>query len=307
MVTLHCYEVATGDEGTAWVVHADSGAGSTEVARAATRGEALEIAVGKLGFTIMDRADWPPGKIAHFATCGNLVRNVAVLRTGLSSLYEEVKHLEAKLPTWPHSDQGFDVKGPYAMLAVKFDWFSVSMLNLMEGVSLLDTLAHEEEGDYITLASRREGMEDIRSRARAYTESIPEALPLRRWRDKIAAHRSGILPPPRGRPDDSMATRLISLMGAQVMAENGRYVAPGVKPAGVGADPTELPEWSLTETWENLASRRYCWLNDGTFFNDVGSINVGGGSRVHSFGVASGDAAVREALKAQGIEPPWES
>lgn len=91
MVTLYWDEVASSDEGTAWVVHADSGAGQTQIALGATRDEALEKAIGKLGFTIMNRADWPSGKIAHFATCANLVRNVAVLRTGLRSLYEEVK------------------------------------------------------------------------------------------------------------------------------------------------------------------------------------------------------------------------
>lgn len=52
----------------------------------------------KSGFTIMDRADRPPGKIAHLPTCGNLVRNVAVLRTALHALYEEVRGLEADLP-----------------------------------------------------------------------------------------------------------------------------------------------------------------------------------------------------------------
>ena len=306
ITTLSWTKVELGKGRFDWIVHADTGDGKKGIAEGATRGEALEKVMGKLGFTIMDRADWPPGKIAHFPTCGDLVRNVAVLRTGLHSLYEEVGRLEANLPQGIHNDQGFDVNGHYAMLSVKFDWFSISMLNLMEGVSLLDTLAHEE-GGYVELAARREGMKLIQSRAQEYTKSISEAGPLRQWRNKVAAHRSGISPPPGG-ADDSMTTRLISLMGAQVMARNGRYVAPAVKPGSVGPDPAAsgLQEWSLTKTWESLASRRYEWLNDGSFFKNVSSLIVGGGTRVHSFSMTSGNKAVKEFLKREGIELPRE-
>ena len=262
------------------------------------------MAIGKSEYTIMDRTDRPPGKVADFASCGNLVRNVAVLRTGLQFLYDEVKGFEGELLQGIHSAQSFDVNGEYAMLAVKFDWFSISMLNLMEGVSLLDTLAHEE-GDYVELASRHGGMDLIRSGVKAYTDSIPEAGPLRQWRNKVAAHRSGILPSPRG-GDDSMTIRPISLMGAQVMARNGRYIAPAAKPAGLGPDPSasELQEWSLTETWESLARRRYIWLNDGGFFDDVSSVHLGGGGVVHSFELASGGTAVEALMKKHGIDPP---
>ena len=220
-----------------------------------------------------------------------------------------MKDREAELPEGTHDRQSFDVNGEYAMLAVKFDWFSISMLNLMEGVSLLDTLAQNEaEGDYVELASKSGGMNIIRSSARTYTDSIPEAGPLRLWRDKVAAHRSGILPPPPKRPGDSMATRLISLMGAQVMARNGRYVAPALKPGVVEPDPSasELQQLSLTETWESLASQRYQWLDDGSFFEDISSMRLGEGRHLRSFELASGEAAVGQMMKQLGIELPKE-
>ena len=180
MNVLTWKQTKSGEGRTEWIVYADTAAGREQIAQAGTKAEALEQAMEKLGFTIMDRADWPPGKIAHFPSCANRVRNVAVLRTGLQSLYDEVKDREADLPGGTHDGQSFDVNGEYAMLAVKFDWFSVSMLNLMEGVSLLDTLAQDEaEGDYVKLASRNDGMKLIRSNAMAYTNSIPEAGPLR--------------------------------------------------------------------------------------------------------------------------------
>ncbi|MCY4004865.1 MAG: hypothetical protein OXF33_14310 [Rhodospirillales bacterium] len=126
----------------------------------------------------------------------------------------------------------------------------------------------------------------------------------------MAAHRSGILPPPGG-ADDPMATRLISLMGAQVMARNGRYVAPAVKPGVPEPDPSasELQEWSLTETWESLARQRYQWLNDGSFFEDVSALRLGEGRLLRSFELVSGDAAVAavgEMMMKAGIELPKE-
>ncbi|MDE0171922.1 MAG: hypothetical protein OYH76_13275 [Defluviicoccus sp.] len=299
-------EIALGQGRSEWIVHVNTGAGSKEIARGATEAEALEEAIRKLGYTVLDRADSLPGKIAHFASCGDFVRNVAVLRTGLSSLYEEVKGLEASLPQGIHDRQDFDVNGDFAMLASKFDWFSISMLNLMDGVSLLDTLA-QQGGDYAELVSATEGMELIECRAREYRDSIAEAGPLRQWRNKVAAHRSGIMPP-RSRDSDSLQTQLISLMGAQVMARNGRYIAPALKPgpAGVPTSAPELQEWSLTETWESLASQRYPWLNHGEFFKAVSSLHLGEGRSLHSFELASGDAAVEAIMKKHGLELPAE-
>ncbi len=294
------------DEPIEWIVYIEQEKNKEVIAKARTREEALEAALSKLGFVVLDKADWPPGKIAHFKNSSNFVRNVAVLRTGLHSLYQEVRNLECKLPSDPNSCHDFDVNSIYAHLAVKFDWFSVSMLNLMEGVSLLDTLARE--GNYEDFAFCKDGMEKIKSRAREYTKSIPEAKPLRAWRNKVASHRSGIHPPPGGKATDSLSTKIISLWGAQVKEQNGRYVAPG--PILVGgeeqsAEP-ELIEWSLTKTWESLASKRYDWLNENNFFDAVNALSSGGGVQIHSFSVASGDDIIKEFFVKNGIELPEE-
>ncbi len=268
------------DGSTEWQVDVDKGEGRQFVAKGTTQAEALKSALTYLGMRILDKADFPPGKIANFSKDANLVRNVAVLRTALNSLYKEVRKFEEKLPKEAHSIQDFNVNEISALLAVKFDWFSVSMLNLMEGVSLLDTLAHNV--DYAQLASNLEGMKLIESCAKKYTESIPEAKALRLWRDKVAAHRSGIRPPPPRKASDSLTSKYISLMGTHVMAKNGRYFAPGGIPHGDWQAPVnpELKEWSLTETWESLASKRYRWLNDGNFFDEINSWSVSPGIRL---------------------------
>lgn len=204
------------------------------VAKGKTKSEALQVALLKFEIKILDKCDFPPGKIASLAGNNpnrNLIRNIAVLRTQLHSLYEEVKRLETSFPPGPHSAQDFGVSGTLALLAGKFDWFSVGMLNLMEGISLIDTLMYETD-PYSVLAECSEWMQSLRKRAREYTASIPEATALRVWRDKVAAHRSGIVPPPGGKSTDSVTAKLISLSGATVMAKNGRYVAPAAMPFG---------------------------------------------------------------------------
>ncbi len=257
-----------------WIVYEEEGTQWTPVARDKDLNVAIETALEKSGYKVLDKAPWPPGKIADFKFCKNFVRNVAVLRTGLHSLYKEVKALESELSTKVHVKQELDVNGIFALLAVKFDWFSISMLNLMEGISLLHTLV--VEGSYNDLTSSKEGMKLIQSLARDYTKSIPEAEALRLWRDKVAAHRSGIHPPPRGKPSDPITTKYISMMGAQVKVKNRRYVAPSFTFVNTAARPIEhgLVEWSLTETWESLARERYVWLNDGNFFKEVNGINL---------------------------------
>lgn len=294
---------------TMWVVRQKGGNGPERIAEAKTKSKALRIAMERLGFSILDEKGWPPGKIAYFETAHNVVRNVAVLRTGLHALYKEVKKLEQDLKNQAELKQGLDVNGPYAMMAMKFDWFSVSMLNLVEGVSVLNTLAHEETGDYVTVASQEEGMEKIICQARAYVKSVEEIEALRQWRNKIAAHRSGVSRPPEGQLD-SMGTRLISLMGAQVIVKNGRYVAPGAMPAGVdpGSTAPELKEWSLTKTWEDIRAERYKWLENERFFESVNSLQFGRGARIHSLEVVSGEEAIRNMMRQARIKDgPWQT
>ncbi len=217
--------------------------------------------------TILDKAS---GHRADFNAHHNVARNVAVLRAGLQSLYDEVKGLEKHLPEHVHSIMNFDVSGEFALMAAKFDWFSISMVNLMQGVSLLDTLSRHAPGmGYEEFSSMEGKMRVIADEAKQYVPTIPEAHALLLWRHKVAAHRSGIFPPPRKQQDDE-ATRLISLFGIQVMIQNGKYIAPGMKPG----ETEQLPEWSLTEIWETLEASRYEWLNDGSFFEGISGVRL---------------------------------
>ena len=222
---------------------------------------------------VMDEVD---KRVACFARHHNFVRNVAMLRTGLCALYKEVKRCETKL-RGVYGGTSFSVSGDDAMVTVMFDWFSVSMLNLMDGVSLLDTLACEKM-DYVTIASTDEGMKRIKERARQYSTSICEAGPLSQWRNKVAAHRSGIHPPPQGA--DPMETKVVSMIGVGVAVKSERYVAGHTRLSGAGVDSSPdssaLTEWSLTDIWEALLGRRYPWLNDPNFFDSVDNLQLGG-------------------------------
>lgn len=206
----------------------------------------------------LDSISWPSADISDLVgdpRIANPARNVAVLRTSLRFLYRETKSREDRLPQGPHSIQDFGASADMALVAGFFDWFSIGMLNLMEGVSLVATLAGDQEA-YATLCARPSWMEQVRKEVRRYTGSIREGKPLWMWRNKVAAHRSGLMPPRRGH--DSVTTKLVSLIGAAVMAHNGRYVAPAAIPIGSwDSSGDQLPEWSLTETWESLRENRY--------------------------------------------------
>ena len=252
----------------------------------------------------LDSISFPSVDISDLASdprVANPARNIAVLRTSLRFLYEAVKSREDDLPPGPHSIQDFDVNTDMALVAGFFDWFSVGMLNLMGGVSLLDTLVREQEA-YTTLCARPSWMKRVREQVSQYTDSIPEAKPLRLWRNKVAAHRSGIMPPPGGR-EDSVTTKLVSLIGATVMAQNGRYVAPGMTPGGSwNSSNDQLPEWSLTQTWELLREDRYTWLDDDELFVELG-YTLGGTTKVYRMEVRSGDG-MDDWLRAMDIELP---
>lgn len=170
----------------------------------------------------------------------NPARNVAVLRTSLRFLYKEVKARENDLPRGPHSIQDFNVNADMALVAGFFDWFSVGMTISWRACRCWPS-SHVNKRPTPTLCAEASWMKRIRKKVRQYTKSIPEEEPLRRWRNKVAAHRSGIMPPP-GRRQDSVTTKLVSLVGATVMAQNGRYVAPAVTPIGKrGSSGDQLP------------------------------------------------------------------
>lgn len=262
------------------------------LAESKTKSKALKLGIEMVGMKVLDMVGWPPGKVANLNVAHNEARNIAVLRTGLHELYREVKALEEELEYEVESRHEFNVNGQYAMLAMKFDWFSVSLVNLVEGISVLNTLAHEDPGDYVTVASTAEGWKKITQNAQSYLRSVREVHEVLDWRNKVAAHRSGTRAPPSDTPD-SMETRLISLMGAQVSVKNGRYVAPCVIPVTETAQSAKvLREWSLTQIWEKLAGGRYPWLNDSNAFAELNAIQLNPGTRIHSFQLVSGKEAL---------------
>ena len=108
----------------------------------------------------------------------NPARNVALLCTSLPFLDGEAK-IRANSPRpGPHSLQDLDVNAEMASAAGFFDWFSVGMLHLILGVSMVATLAGQPEVR-VTLCARPSRMKPVRKQLRRHAPPVPEASPLR--------------------------------------------------------------------------------------------------------------------------------
>ena len=153
---------------------------------------------------------------------------------------------------------------------------------------------------YAAVCARPSWMKRVRRQAHRCTGSSPEEGPLRLLRHKVAAHRSGIMPPRSGR-QDTVTTKLASLLGVAVIRRNGRYVAPAMTSVGSWESSSDqLLEWSLTKTWESLRQDCYSWLDDDDRIEALGYA-LDGGARGHEIEVRSG-REVDNLLRASGIE-----
>ncbi|HEY3545582.1 MAG TPA: hypothetical protein VGK17_05780 [Propionicimonas sp.] len=130
------------------------------------------------------------------------------------------------------------------LLPCLFHWFGTTAINYARLVGYLHGLANGEysRGD---LAARGR----VAAYCQRYVESVPELESVLYWRNKVFAHFA-ITDPHRL---DSAGLLDVSTMHP-VAYFNDRFRLGGVV-ASVQGDEVEMPSWSLTETFENLAPR----------------------------------------------------
>jgi hypothetical protein len=188
----------------------------------------------------------------------NEINALEQLRTGLLALYNTVKPVENKIMVEnPNSliiSFGNDPNLPQEinhLLPCFFHWFGNSIINYARLVGLIVAKEQGEitEGDLQFEPAR----EKIRIACNNYIKSLPELEEVLKWRHKVSAHFALTDP----RKEDNIATLEASII-YPVGSENGRY-RTGTLTFSKGDNKvnynSEIPKWSLTETFEILENR----------------------------------------------------
>jgi len=178
------------------------------------------------------------------------------LATGLATLAEQVRILEAPMQTYEQQNRkrvtfygfGLDLPpGAEQLLPCYFHWFGTSVCNYARLVGFLGGIT----SGVFTRASSADpkNHELIRNHCNAYVESIVELAPIKMWRNKVFAHFALTAP----QSNDNAA-----LLDASVMSPisyfDGRFRVGGMVSASSGAG-VEMPHWSVTEAFAQLAPR----------------------------------------------------
>lgn len=126
-----------------------------------------------------------------------------------------------------------------------FAWFSVSLMSYLR---LARVLVLMQSNSWSTADIRKpKNRELARAEANAYIQRV--APPVYAWRNKVAAHPALVDP----FPSDSLGTLEMSIM-APVSYDPPYYHAAAFL-WGTGGEQAQLPKWSLTKTFEDLAPR----------------------------------------------------
>jgi len=129
-------------------------------------------------------------------------------------------------------------------MSVMFHWFSISAVNLLRLIGLVEIMNRESWTSSDILNHSKE----IRAHCKNYVESIiPEVL---EYRNKVAAHFSITDP----RPEDNVASLEFSIM-PQVSWMKGQGILVGHSQWGTKGEKSEIPQWCLTEEFEKIALR----------------------------------------------------
>jgi len=126
-----------------------------------------------------------------------------------------------------------------------FNWFSVTLVNYLRLVALVQLMATRgwKSGALADPANRTV----IREHCTAYVQTaVPEIY---RWRNKVAAHFAATDP----FRDDSLGTLEQSIMNSVSYRFPHYYV--GLFQWNTAGTSADLPTWSLTKTYEDLAPR----------------------------------------------------
>jgi hypothetical protein len=139
------------------------------------------------------------------------------------------------------------------MVACFFHWFGVSLCNFARLVGFIRGLKNGEFTRADLTDQSKMKARVIKNSVDAYIQSVPELQPVLVWRDKIAAHFAITDP----RKDDNIATLDMSVV-FPVAYDSPRYRAnyfQMIRSSAAGTHVSGFPEWSVTEVYEQLASR----------------------------------------------------
>lgn len=168
------------------------------------------------------------------------------LKIGLLSLATTVRQEEVKNFT---SSVGFAVNfdGRDNIIACYFHWFAISLVNYVRLVGFIDVM---QKNRWTVESLQDKTVKNcVKTHCRDYIRSITEVQNVLIWRNKVAAHFAAIDP----WEQDNISTLQDSIQ--HPITYSRPYYYAHLHVFGLGASESEIPEWSLTETFESLASR----------------------------------------------------
>ena len=167
---------------------------------------------------------------------------------GLKILADSVREAELKVVADnPHAKHiVLNVFGNvHPIVPCAFNWFSVTIVNYLRLVALVDLMARNNwKSAALAESSNRSIIK------RHCTDYVRDAIPeIYRWRNKVAAHFAATDP----FADDTLGTLEQSIMNSVTYKYPYYYV--GLFKWNTQGTSAELPTWALTETYQRLASR----------------------------------------------------
>ncbi|MHA2217495.1 MAG: hypothetical protein ACXACY_16280 [Candidatus Hodarchaeales archaeon] len=166
---------------------------------------------------------------------------------GLFSLAATVKVEEGKRVKRNGQDvKTFEMFGHIPpIIPCTFHWFSTSLVNYIRLIGLVDLLNNESwKSEDI---SNPENKQSIKSHCTNYVKKIiPDIYT---WRNKVSAHFAATDP----FSNDNLGTLEASVMNSIVY--HTPYFKAGVAQWNTKGETSQLPKWSITETYENLSDR----------------------------------------------------
>lgn len=131
------------------------------------------------------------------------------------------------------------------LLGCIFDWFSISLVSYMRTVQLMHLM--ETNGWELDDLKLKPAQRELHNACDVYIAEIaPDVL---EWRNKIAAHRAATDP-----RSDSLALLTYSTFPT-VGYESPYYVAGHLRLTLGDGSSAALPQWSITQRYEELVSR----------------------------------------------------
>lgn len=169
-----------------------------------------------------------------------------ILKSGLWALATTVRLEEVRKSTSPVVFE-LNFSGQNNLIACYFHWFANSLVNYVQLVGFIDGMNRNRWT--IESLEDRGKKRLIEAHSKTYIDGIQELEKVRKWRNKVAAHFAATAP----RNDDAVSTLQDSIQNPITYSKP--YYYANLHAFGLGEGSSEIPEWSLTETFEFLAPR----------------------------------------------------